>query len=226
MVPVLRLLRRSARFADDLCEVDEQDPSLARCQFAVRMERLVSANDSAKSLESITEDHLRWMVGKGLIQHLVETQPNAPYRRFENGGPIFGSQSCFIITASGESFIGGREPVTVAPSRDGGQSDTPSELVPVWDDLRRCLSFGDVIVKQFRVPARNQETILRCFQEEGWPPKIDDPLSPSGSIDTRRRLHDTINSLNRCQRNYLLRFAGDGWGTGVKWETLQSTHRR
>jgi hypothetical protein len=43
-------------------------------------------------------------------------------------------------------------------------------------------------------------------------------LSPSPDVEPKRRLHDTINSLNRNQKNQLLRFFGDGSGTGIRWE--------
>jgi hypothetical protein len=73
-------------------------------------------------------------------------------------------------------------------------------------------------VKQFKVPAPNQEIILAAFEEENWTARIDDPLVPHPAIDSKRRLHDTINSLNRNQKNPLLRFLGDGNGEGICWE--------
>ena len=67
------------------------------------------------------------------------------------------------------------------------------------------------------MPAANQEIILAVFQEEDWPAKIDDPLPRSPEIDPQRRLHDTINSLNRNQRQRLVRSGADGLGRGVRW---------
>ena len=81
-----------------------------------------------------------------------------------------------------------------------------------------------LIVKRFRVPARNQETILSVFEEEGWAEHIHDPLPVTHEIDAPTRLHDAINRLNRCQINPLLRFHGDGKGTGVFWELSQPEH--
>jgi hypothetical protein len=40
------------------------------------------------------------------------------------------------------------------------------------------------VVKEFKLPAPNQETILTAFQEEGWPPRIDDPLPPVPQAET------------------------------------------
>ena len=46
------------------------------------------------------------------------------------------------------------------------------------------------------------------------------PLPPQVGQDPKRRLHDTINSLNRKQKARLIRFQGDGSGEGVRWEFL------
>ena len=60
------------------------------------------------------------------------------------------------------------------------------------------------------------------FEEEGWAEHIHDPLPVNHHIDAPTRLHDAINRLNRCQINPLLRFHGDGKGTGVFWELNQT----
>jgi hypothetical protein len=96
----------------------------------------------------------------------------------------------------------------------------PAILLPKWDSERRELRLTGKLVKQFKWPAINQETILAAFQEEGWPRRIDDPLSPAPEIDPKRRLHDTIKCLNRNQKNLLLHFRGDGTGEGVYWERV------
>ena len=82
------------------------------------------------------------------------------------------------------------------------------------------------MVKVFKLPSPNQETVLMAFQEEGWPPKIDDPLPPHGDILPKRRLHDTIKSLNRNQKSRRLRFMGDGTGEGVCWELIPAHHEK
>ncbi len=92
-----------------------------------------------------------------------------------------------------------------------------NNVKPVWDaDLNR-LTLGDVVVKEYRTPAPNQQLILAAFQEEGWPPRVDDPLPPHPEQDPKRRLHETILSLNRNQKKSVLRFGGDGNGSGVRW---------
>ena len=89
---------------------------------------------------------------------------------------------------------------------------------PKWDNQRRQLRMGNEIVKEFKLPSPNQETVLMAFEEEGWPPRVDDPLPPLDQLDPRRRLHDTIKALNRKQKQDLIRFRGDGSGEGIRWE--------
>lgn len=97
-----------------------------------------------------------------------------------------------------------------------GSKATCSRL-PTWDADARTLYFGDYIVKQFRVPAENQVTILDAFQEENWPTQIFDPLSPQKDVDPKQRLRDTIRGLNKNQVVAKIRFSSDGTGTGIIW---------
>lgn len=92
--------------------------------------------------------------------------------------------------------------------------------VPTWDKERRELRVNEKLVKHFRWPAVNQETILAAFDEEGWPPRIDDPLPPLPEQDSKRRLHDTIKCMNKNQHQNLIQFHGDGTGEGVTWELI------
>lgn len=85
------------------------------------------------------------------------------------------------------------------------------------------MRFGADIVKQFKLPAVNQESILVAFEEEGWRQRIDDPIHPNGEQDSKQRLHDTITALNRNQKRRLIRFLGDGTGTGVRWELIRQS---
>ena len=89
---------------------------------------------------------------------------------------------------------------------------------PRWDPRTRTLFVGRRIVKQFRVPSQNQETVLNAFQEEGWPRRIDDPLPCRGGLNAKYRLHFTLARLNRCGTEPLIRFFGDGTGKGICWE--------
>ena len=62
--------------------------------------------------------------------------------------------------------------------------------------------------------------MLSAFEEEGWPRHIYDPLPPKEKLDTKQRLHATIDWLNRNQENRVMRFRGDGTGEGICWERI------
>src|SRR5262249_35051462 len=98
-----------------------------------------------------------------------------------------------------------------------GEAQPGATLKPHWDPVRRELSLGDRVVKQFHVPASNQEDILSAFQEEGWPEQIDDPLTGNHGIEPKARLNDAIYRLNRTQMRQLIRFHSNGNGNGVRW---------
>jgi hypothetical protein len=100
-----------------------------------------------------------------------------------------------------------------------------ANATPQWDPATRVLRVGRRIVKQFRVPSPNQEKVLVVFQEEGWPPRIDDPLTPVPDGCPKDRLRDTIRYLNKGQENRLIRFRGDGTGEGVVWELTKGKKR-
>jgi hypothetical protein len=91
---------------------------------------------------------------------------------------------------------------------------------PAWDRAARELRLGGVLVKGFAVPADCQELLLSAFEEQGWPDCIDDPLSPKHGVDPKRRLSKTVAKLNKHQANPLVRFRGNGRGTGVRWERI------
>ncbi len=180
---------------------------------------------------NLSNSDLRWLVGRGVIDHAVEvTAPGDPERCFRQSSRLlFLRRTCFVITPQG---------IALAPLlRDGAELadglprlQTTTErprttwellgepLVPKWDRDRQQLRVGSVVVKQFKVPAPNQETILAALEEESWPSRIDDPLPPHPDQTPKRRLQETIKSLNRNQRRSIVRFLGDGSGEGVRWE--------
>ncbi len=97
---------------------------------------------------------------------------------------------------------------------------TTPQPIPRWDMVRRELAVDGQVVKRFRLPAPNQEAVLAAFEEEGWPLRIFDPLPPQGDVNPKRRLHETIKSLNQHRLARLIRFRGDGTGEGVFWELV------
>jgi hypothetical protein len=94
---------------------------------------------------------------------------------------------------------------------------------PHWDAARRKFYVDGVLVKRFRQGAACQERILSAFQEEGWPPSIEDPLPPDGEQDPKCRLQNVIGNLNRHQRNKRVHFEGNGTGECVLWTRICET---
>lgn len=76
------------------------------------------------------------------------------------------------------------------------------------------------MVKRYRRPALNQQRILDAFQAAHWPTHLVDPLPLQAAHCPKRRLHDAIKRLNRCQLTTVIRFSGDGSGRGVLWERV------
>jgi len=206
--------------------------------FALERDALLAAGLSVSDL--------RWLVARQLAEHGRETTVcGEAHRSFQRGaGFTFERDSCFVLSPRGISRVGEflqaasepGEPRSRAESSEslsesapqvegeGAREDMLSSVAsPKWDSKLRELYMGDELVKRFRVPARNQETILTAFEEEGWPEHIDDPIPVTDNIDPHTRLHDAINRLNGCQSNPLLRFHGNGSGTGVSWAIREPT---
>jgi hypothetical protein len=196
--------------------------------FAVEIETLRQAG--------WTNSEFRWLVCKGFVRHAVETtlagDETRSYRHPRQAQAlIFGSKTCFVLTEAGFRFAANVfDSLTPSPPDPGLEPGAltagmlPAGPRPKWDRERQELRVGDVVVKQFKVPAANQERILAAFEEDGWPIRIDDPLPPAVEQDPKRRLHDTINSLNRNQKRHLIRFIGDGSGQGIRWELVSTPY--
>lgn len=180
----------------------------------------------------LTNSDLRWMVLKGFVQPGCETTlPGEPQRSFRPiQGLIFAKRTCFVLTPSG--LEAARTPTSRGGTRsENAEAGRPTvaaaapprtRVVPHWDADLQELRINGLIVKQFKVPAPNQEMVLAAFEEEHWPARIDDPLPPQAEQDPKRRLHDTIVSLNRNHKHRMLRFMGDGSGEGVRWTVVTS----
>jgi len=131
-------------------------------------------------------------------------------------------QGDFVLTDFGFSAVGAEPAAPTVLSLNGGITAASGILpTPHWDRQRRVLSVGGRIVKRYRVPSPNQEAVLAAFHEEGWPHRIDDPLPPLAEQNVKYRLHFTIHRLNQSQKQYLIRFSGDGTGEGVCWELAE-----
>ena len=204
----LRLLLRAARYAHSAHPSD---------QFAVSLRELRASG--------LAECDIHWLSLQGYIA------ATSPGRAAVLTGKHAVRSPAFVLTERGQrlveqllaqlAFRETCEPLIEAQVSGPAREDAVGR-VPCWDSQRRVLSLGQVVVKRFCVPAENQEIILSSFQEEAWPEHLDDPLPPAAGIDAKRRLHSTIQCLNRNQKAPLLRFHGDGYGRGIRWERLSA----
>jgi hypothetical protein len=192
------------------CAKDAQAPPW---DFALEISQLYAAG--------LTITDLRWMVAKEFVEHADETSVHGnEHRAFTpSRGLNFLPTTCVLLTIKGVA-LAARENAAASPDEirgANGKSHPRASLKPQWDAARRELSLGGRMVKQFHVPARNQELILSAFQEEDWPESIDDPLTGEIDIDPKTRLNDAVYRLNHKQLGCLLRFHVNRHGSGVCW---------
>lgn len=89
---------------------------------------------------------------------------------------------------------------------------------PRWIASTGELWFDGEVVRHIRhvVRATNVIRILAAFEECGWPPLVDDPITSGGESDTRRRTIETLNKgLTR------IRFSCTGDGESFGWEEIE-----
>jgi hypothetical protein len=175
-------------------------------QFALDIEDLIR--------QGLSEAGLGELVGRADLEHRFEmTRATDRQRKFrEASRRTFTVKSCFVLTDKGAA-------AATECARSSGREETGAGiLVPQWDQELRELRFGGVLVKEFKEPARNQESLLDAFQESSWCRRIDDPLPPTAGIEIKQRFHDAYVRLNCHQKHRLLRFRGDGTGEGCTWE--------
>ena len=227
--PALGLLLEAIEYAEQTCS--------DVWEFAVELDRLNAIG--------LTLNDFRWLVRSGLVEHqrdiTLETDDGRTFRA--NGDLSFPNGTCFVLTdygisvarCSSRNALGGNKLLTSKVEYHNGNGaankeirlpssngTTPFELNrPVWNSERRILKMNGTEVKHFKWCAENQEAILAAFEEEGWPPRIDDPLPPQAEQDSKRRLSDTIKCLNRKQNHPMIRFRGDGTGEGIVWEFVE-----
>lgn len=182
--------------------------------------------DFAEEIDSLwqhglTNGELRWLVCAGLVEHAREiTERGQSERKFvPDRGLSFSNQTCFVLSDRGVAH----ESLRVIGHADEPCDEPDESPTPVWDHERQQLRVGKAIVKQYKVPAPNQETILATFQEADWPDVIDDPLPPHSEIEPKRRLYDTIKSLNRNQKRTLIRFRMHGSGEEIRWDLVKTS---
>jgi hypothetical protein len=210
----LQMLRCSNAYAEDVGE--------DIWQFATEIGQLRKIG--------LTDSAIRWMLCRGDILHADEVTKIGDCRRSFRALGIFTltPTTCFVAkqaNSSGAQFPNFGGQIVIDSSHRFETAET-QKLTPFWDDIRHELLLGDLVVKRFKHKSRNQEAILATFQEDGWPYKVYDPLSPIVDCDPKRRLNDTIKGLNHHQENSLIRFRGDGTGEAVIWELASGSKSR
>jgi hypothetical protein len=216
-LPVSRGLRAALALLQHAlaCAKDAQAPPW---DFALEIGQLYAAG--------LTITDLRWMVVKEFVEHADETSVHgSEHRSFTpSRGLTFMPTTCVLLTVKGAALAASE---SAAASEEiagaNGKLLAGMSAKPQWDPTRRKLSFGGQMVKQFHVPARNQELILSAFQQQDWPESIDDPLSGEIDIDPKIRLNDAIYRLNNKQLACLIRFHVNGHGSSVHW-SLHARH--
>jgi hypothetical protein len=191
-------------------QADSENLEYGRWEFAVSLQELL--------LSGLRGTDLRWLVSQGLLETAVEQIRNHRGHRYFLPSPdrTLTDNSCFVLTDQGRQFA--KEFLAIYPANlPAAITEPKTKALPLWDASSRELLWKEQIVKRFRTPAECQELILSVFQEEGWPPRIDDPLIGVTRRGGRDRLHDVVRSLNRNQRQARIRFGRDGKGEGVCW---------
>jgi hypothetical protein len=163
----------------------------------------------------LSHTDLRWLLAHGWIAQAQDNSRPARQRRTLRrvANLSLAESACFVLTEIGKHF-------SLAQAASASNSHLAKDR-PSWDAVRRELRLGKIVLKRFKQPAPNQQIILDAFEEEGWPPLIDDPLPPHADQDAKRRLHSTIDNLNRAHERRLVQFHGGGNGQSVGWRLCQ-----
>jgi len=146
------------------------------------------------------------------VAPIVYNGPHVQYRGFVHDVWRVAGAALDIIMANIDECAG----VTKGDEASAKPPLPPEPPKPQWNDGLRELSFGGAVCKRYKQPAPHQTTILKVFQETGWPAKIDDPLPYTSESKRRDRLTNAVKKLNE-QSPPLLRFELDGTGQGILW---------
>lgn len=169
----------------------------------------------------LSDNDLRLLVQKRFVEHAREvTTERTVGRSFTPATDLtFAKRTCFVLTALGIAKAHCRSHQTLRSDlRQKVIDSSTAELeLPAWNAARRQLTYDGQTVKQFARKAVNQELVLSAFEEEGWPAQILSPLEPDSSQTVKRRLNETVRSLNHGQVHPLIHFHGDGTGEGIVW---------
>ena len=167
--------------------------------------RVQAPNSAERVWKRLFSDHDRAILGDDLqsswmahgtigiwMQAKNVSEARALIELSEGLGWLNAANREWLLHETGES--------TIAPS------------LPAWDATTGELALDGRVVRTVAVRATNLRPILSAFQEEGWPPRIDDPLPGS---ESGQRLHRAIAELNNGLAD--ISFHSDGRTSGVIW---------
>lgn len=210
LLPAIRRLLLAVQYAQALsCDV---------LQFAISFSEL-------KAL-GLTLLDAQYLFGKGWLVCAQDISLLSDIdRRFRSLPRVLeGPDICIALTCGGAEIMrrqldsagDAADQLPPGEQRPASPSSTPKKA-PHWDSLLQELRLGDHVVKHFRHPAPLQQLILATFEEDGWPPAIDDPLPSQRNQDPKRRLHYTVQNLNRAQHAPSIHFYINGNGQSIRW---------
>jgi hypothetical protein len=176
-------------------------PSLAMLEFRNRAQAI--------SAETGIWDHRNLLAFGKWFEDL--TSPG-PFRGRRKIFPNDATQAPPVRT--GDMTISGRacRKLGIEPERSKEIQKSDSNAKPHWDADLKELWFNGMLCKRYKRVAVDQQTILATFQDDDWPSRIDDPLTPG-------ILKDTIDNMRKVFRFTPIEFCADGTGKGVLWRT-------
>lgn len=187
----------------------------------------------------LSHNDLRFLVLQGAVEHALElTLSGDNQRSFRPAtGLVFARRTCFVLSTEGASLTGASSGEDFAQPKLLHESPAPpieidaatpclkptlpvsptmSDSRPRWDQHRRELSVGCILVKRFTLPAPRVESVLAAFEEQHWPPDLDNPLPAFGQAS--RCLQQTLDELNGHLRRALLRFHAVEGDRTIAWQ--------
>lgn len=94
---------------------------------------------------------------------------------------------------------------------------------PVWDKANRKLYYRGRLLRDVAASAKNILAILSAFEEEGWPARVNNPLTGGAKS---KPLRDAIAKLNGGLMGVEvgnlagIKFFADGEAKGVRWHEV------
>jgi hypothetical protein len=185
---------------------------------------------SVLSNAGMSVNELRWLLASRFAEHGIDLTPSDTERR-----PIritksfrFLDDSCFILTVAGVDHARSlcRDPAQLDPGKPNHQpSDASGKSIPQagkphWDRNSSRLIYEGIVCVILNRAAENLEAVLDAFEASGWAPQIHDPFPAGKPGNRKRRLHNTINALNRCQSTPRIHFASADSGRAIRWTLI------